>query len=787
MNKKITFFSPHSAIWAMSLPEAKLINYLKENFEIDVIYCNADFKAYCSAMSAYGLSQEDSEESKQNVCLECIRKQNILKELNPKANYINIEQLVDSDSKEKAKFLSETLSMDEIFRYKDEDIELGIFSQYELLLQYKKFKLEYSQKEERSGRIAFYNTLISREAAKKYFNSNNVNKLVMYNFLYSVNSAWKKTAESKNIDTYFLNAGENLYERLNTLIIGKDQFYRPIISKTLNLHENTPIFSEQFKDKIVSHFKELFFGKHFFVYSSTISNTDIFEFFRLSRDKKIVLVAMSSNDERFSSEVIGYFKKPTHLLFPDQFSWAKELIEYFKDKPNYQLILRMHPREFPNKRDSLRSEQSVIFEQLFKDLPPNVVINYPTDNISIYEIAMHSDCILTAWSSVGEELALFGLPVLTYSREMIAYHTALNYLAEDKELYFQKIEELLDSPDIHLEKMEMAMRWYGLKFSAPVDLFYQFQLTENPDFLPKVKQNKIKRLRFRSLIHKLIKKFQLNLKEIIDIYDFYINRKDKKRVINFFKENLFNSLENYPVIKVTKKQEKENIHETLTILIDLLTKMNPSLKFSRHIQKLNRLYLFDKKSDSKIFDFFRKKKVIIGSGGIELSWMKNWIKTDKENLNILDESDYRKLFQREGSIQSFFSEHVFEHLHYNEIIQAIILIKKYLKKNGSLRIAVPDGLFPDQEYIDYVKPGGSGAGSDDHKVLLTFLDALDIGEKVGMTVELIEYWDKSGKFQKIRNMDIAKGIVERSLLNDSRNTKDSIKYTSLIFDLIKVD
>jgi predicted SAM-dependent methyltransferase len=83
-------------------------------------------------------------------------------------------------------------------------------------------------------------------------------------------------------------------------------------------------------------------------------------------------------------------------------------------------------------------------------------------------------------------------------------------------------------------------------------------------------------------------------------------------------------------------------------------------------------------------------------------------------------------------------------------------------QEGKIRIAVPDGYFPDPSYIEYVRPGGVGAGADDHKVLYNYILMKEQLQKVGFVVELLEYWDENGAFH-YRDWDpIEGGMINRS-------------------------
>jgi predicted SAM-dependent methyltransferase len=108
-------------------------------------------------------------------------------------------------------------------------------------------------------------------------------------------------------------------------------------------------------------------------------------------------------------------------------------------------------------------------------------------------------------------------------------------------------------------------------------------------------------------------------------------------------------------------------------------------------------------------------------------------------------------------------------------------LKKYSAKNVNIRIAVPDGYHKDKEYIEWVRPGGSGIGADDHKHLFNWKSLSKYFEEHGFKAHPVEYWDKDGKFHTTYEND-EKGYVLRSFINDKRNSDGKPHYTSLIVD-----
>ncbi|MEO8389148.1 hypothetical protein [Polaromonas sp.] len=173
-------------------------------------------------------------------------------------------------------------------------------------------------------------------------------------------------------------------------------------------------------------------------------------------------------------------------------------------------------------------------------------------------------------------------------------------------------------------------------------------------------------------------------------------------------------------------------------------------------------------------------KIVIGSSGV---FEAGWIPTDYQHLNLLNPAHWDKAFQGR-KLDGLLAEHVWEHLNAEDGLLALKLVSSHLKSGARIRLAVPDGYSPDRAYIDAVKPGGSGAGSDDHKVLYN-VDSLERAmTEAGFRVERLEYYDAEGRFHQ-SPWAPADGMVHRSLQYDERNVDGKIGYTSLILDGFK--
>jgi len=153
---------------------------------------------------------------------------------------------------------------------------------------------------------------------------------------------------------------------------------------------------------------------------------------------------------------------------------------------------------------------------------------------------------------------------------------------------------------------------------------------------------------------------------------------------------------------------------------------------------------------------------------------------------VLTVPDHWSSVFRKESIDAMVAEHVWEHMTLAEGAVAARTCFEYLKPGGYVRVAVPDGFHPRNDYIDYVKPGGTGPGADDHKILFTHVTLVALFERAGFGVELLEYFDDEHEFHCIP-WDAARGTIHRSKRYDSRNADGELVYTSLIIDARKPD
>ena len=178
-------------------------------------------------------------------------------------------------------------------------------------------------------------------------------------------------------------------------------------------------------------------------------------------------------------------------------------------------------------------------------------------------------------------------------------------------------------------------------------------------------------------------------------------------------------------------------------------------------------------------------KIIIGASSQNYE---GWIQTQEDKLDLLRLEDWEQSF-KDRRIEAILSEHVWEHLTYEEGVQAAKICYKYLNTGGYIRCAVPDGYFLNEEYQNIVKIGGPGPldhPAASHKIVHNYKTMTTMFEEAGFEVELLEYCDEYGEFYS-KDWNPEKGFIYRSKRFDHRNQNGNLVFVSLIVDAKKMD
>lgn len=143
--------------------------------------------------------------------------------------------------------------------------------------------------------------------------------------------------------------------------------------------------------------------------------------------------------------------------FPNMLDWVVRTIQYFAERPELQLIIRVHPAEI---RGTVPSRQLLVEEinKAFPQLPHNIFVIPPESNISTYAAMLQCNAVLIYGTKTGVELTSFGIPVIVAGEAWIR-NKGITIDAKTADDYFRLLEQLPLENRLDRATQERALKY----------------------------------------------------------------------------------------------------------------------------------------------------------------------------------------------------------------------------------------------------------------------------------------------------------------------------------------
>lgn len=463
---RILFFSLHADLWGHAFPEAIVAETLAEaGHEIIYAGCGGSLDRFCVPMAAHGMTVHTPASERGKVCAQCRRRDELIRsEFGFHGPHLS--DLVDGEMEREADRILDVADRGTLIDLEIDGVAVGRVALYQLMLRRKRLETDLSDDEFVEYLVELRHAIYALQAGRKLIEREAPDVVVVYNALYSVNRVVCQLAERRGIPQYFMHAGGNLSNRLQTLWIGRGDtfsFFPHLVRKWPDFAD-LPCGAADLR-LITEHFLELLRGRSAFVYSrpKSAGYVDVRAAFGVGSDQKLLVATLGSYDEERAAEIVGARVHVRPPLFETQIEWVRSLVDHVKARHELFLVLRVHPREFPNKREGVLSHHAQQLKRAFSDLPANVAVNWPDQAISMYDLADQTDVFLNSWSSVGKEMALLGVPVVLYAPDLAFYPPDLGYWGTTSSDYFAAIDRAL-AEGWSFDRVRKAYRWYVLEF-----------------------------------------------------------------------------------------------------------------------------------------------------------------------------------------------------------------------------------------------------------------------------------------------------------------------------------
>lgn len=167
--------------------------------------------------------------------------------------------------------------------------------------------------------------------------------------------------------------------------------------------------------------------------------------------------------------------------FENMLDWVIKTIDYFKTRPDLQLIIRIHPAEL---RGTLTSRQLLADEihAHYESLPPNITIIPPESQISTYVVMQHCDSAIIYGTKTGVELTSMGIPVIVAGEAWIR-NKGLTVDAHSQAEYYDILSRLPFGERLSAEQTERAQKYaFHFFFRRMIPLDFTHPLKGMPPF-----------------------------------------------------------------------------------------------------------------------------------------------------------------------------------------------------------------------------------------------------------------------------------------------------------------
>jgi hypothetical protein len=155
--------------------------------------------------------------------------------------------------------------------------------------------------------------------------------------------------------------------------------------------------------------------------------------------------------------------------FPSMLAWTLQTIDYFRRRPELQLVIRIHPAE---NTGMIPSRQKMLDEirRHISELPSNVTVIAPESRISTYAIMSQCNAVIIYNTKTGIEIASMGIPVIVAGEAWIR-NKGFSLDASSPADYFAILDRLPLLSRMPPDQVERATRYaYHFFFRRMIEL-----------------------------------------------------------------------------------------------------------------------------------------------------------------------------------------------------------------------------------------------------------------------------------------------------------------------------
>ena len=368
---------------------------------------------------------------------------------------------IDSNDLKIIEKICNNISSAKIRNFKLDNISIGEHATAGALRFFAKATIDDEPAGETILKSYFKAALITAFAFRKIFKERKIDTVVLHHGIYVPQGIICSVAKEMGVRVVAWNIA---YRKNRFIFSHDDTYHHTLIEEPVSKWEKIS-WSEQINQDLLSYLQGRWFGDddwiNFNQENPNPKKKKVFDELGLDKDKPCI--SMLTNV--LWDAQLHY---PANA-FANMIEWINTTITYFLERPDLQLVIRVHPAEESGR---IKSRQKVVDEiqKKFPNLTKNIKIIAPAGNISSYDLVNVSDSALIYGTKMGVELSASGKPVIVAGEAWIR-GKGLTIDASTKKDYIEKLNDLpFGEPLLETQKHKAKLYAYHFFFKRMIPI-----------------------------------------------------------------------------------------------------------------------------------------------------------------------------------------------------------------------------------------------------------------------------------------------------------------------------
>ena len=401
---------------------------------VDVMLCDAAMPA-CQRAKVASIKPSDMIDGKLKdvFCSGCVATGNAVFSA-PGIPRIKMSDWISDAEREEAKTLCSNIDVADIPGYVHDGLPIGEHALAGALRYYGVGDLSEEPEGEEILRLYLEASLLTAFCTKSLIKAKNYDVVVNNHGIYVPHGIVSAVCRKENVRTASWNLA---YRKQCAIFSHNDTYHHTLMDEPTTDWENMN-WSEKQDREISEYLESRRKGSRDWIWFNRDADNDIDGFAsRVGLDWSRPVIGMLTN-------VVwdAQLHYPANA-FPGMVDWVLRTVEYFKERSDLQLLIRVHPGELAPPGGSTVSRQPIAEEirSVFGNLPENVFIIGPESSVSTYAAMDRCDSVLIYGTKTGVELTSVGIPVVVGGEAWIR-NKGLTMDATSAENYFSHLDKL---------------------------------------------------------------------------------------------------------------------------------------------------------------------------------------------------------------------------------------------------------------------------------------------------------------------------------------------------------